>query len=63
MGPCLRRGLRGESANLYPRKTIVTPDGRRPSGGPSRFGAASVVGESGSVIPAIGCGVLRGVVP
>ena len=63
MGPCLRRGLREESANLYPRKMIVTPDGHRPSGGPSRVGAASVMGESGSVLPAIACDVLRGVVP
>ncbi len=51
MGPCLRRGLRGESANLYPRKTIVTPDGHRPSGGPSRVGAVGVGGECAPRIP------------
>jgi hypothetical protein len=62
-GPLPAQGPAGESANLYPRKMIVTPDGHRPSGGPSRVGAASVMGESGSVLPAIACDVLRGVVP
>ena len=40
--------------SFSPHKKVVTPDGRRPSGGPSRVGAVGGRGDGGRFIPHTG---------